>query len=327
MKSHVTKSAVAAALLLAFGAASANDYTAPLRAKKYAEVEKMAAAKLAQEPGNAEAMTAKVDAILSAGGEARIEEAVKLAEQCIAANAANATCHLAQGKALGSKAMAGGMMSAMSYAGKIRDAFKKAVELDPRNLDARFSLLQFYTMAPSFMGGGASKAESLVAQTSALNPEAGKLMAASIDLAEDRVAKAEAAAAAARPGVDEELQDRHESLFASIASKHMADKKYADAERVLRDGLKRYPDSDAFPYLLARSQQEQGKHREALAAFEQVWAKSPRANVQYRIGQSLQALGEKPRAIAAYEKAIAFKPALPKKMRSDAEDQLKSLKG
>lgn len=327
MKSHLTKSAVAAALLLAVGAACANDYTAPMKAKKYAEVEKIATAKLALEPGNAEAMVAKVDAILAAGSEARIEETIKLAEQCIAANPVSAICHLAQGNALGSKAMAGGMMSAMSYAGKIRDAYKKAVELDPRNLEARFSLLQFYTMAPSFMGGGTSKAESLVAQTATINPEAGKLMAASIDAAEGRVAKAEAAAAAAHPGADQELQDRHESLYGAIAGKYMSDKKYADGERVVRDGLKRYSDSDSLPYLLARTQQGQGKHREAVALFEQVWSKNPGAHVQYRMGQSLQALGEKPRAMAAYEKALSFKPTLNKKMRADAEDQVKALKG
>jgi tetratricopeptide (TPR) repeat protein len=231
------------------------------------------------------------------------------------------------GKALGVKAMSGGMMAAMGSAGKIRDAFKKATELDPRNLDARFSLLQFYTMAPGFMGGGTGKAESLVNETAALNPEAGKMMGALIDLSEGRMAKAEAAAAAVRPGTDQELLDRHESLYASLGGKYMSDKKPAEAERVLREGLKRYPDSDTLPFAMARTQQEQGKHREALAGFEQVLVKNPRATVHYRMGQSLQALGDKAKAVAAYEKAIGFKTGLNKKYRADAEDQLKSLKG
>ena len=327
MTSHLTKTGLSLALLLAFGAASANDYSALLKAKKYAEVEKMASAKLVQEPANAEAIAAKVDAILSSSGDERIGETVKLAEQCVAANPSTASCHVTLGKALGKKAMAGGMMSAMSYAGNIRDAFKKAVELDPKNLEARFALLQFYVIAPGFMGGGASKAESLVAQTMALNPEAGKLMTATIDVSEGRLAKAESLAASARPGADPELQDQQESLYVNIGVKFMTEKKFVEGERVFRDGLKRFPDSDNFPFMIARSQQDQGKHREALTALEHLMAKRPRASVQYRIGQSLQALGEKPRAMAAYEKALALKPALSKKLRSDAEDQLKSLKG
>ena len=327
MTPHLTKTGLTLALLLAFGAASADDYSALLKAKKYAEVEKMASAKLAQEPANAEAIAGKVDAILASSGDERLAEAVKLAEQCVAANPSNAICHLTLGKALGKKAMSGGMMSAISYAGNIRDAFKKAVELDPKNLEARFALLQFYVIAPGFMGGGASKAESLVAQTMVLNPEAGKLMTAMVDVTEGRLPKAESLAASARPGADPELLDQHESLYINIGVKFITDKKHADGERVFRDGLKRFPDSDNFPLMIARAQQEQGKHREALAALEHIMAKRPRASVQYRIGQSLQALGEKPRAVTAFEKALALKPALPKKLRSDAEEQLKALKG
>jgi tetratricopeptide (TPR) repeat protein len=73
-------------------------------------------------------------------------------------------------------------------------------------------------------------------------------------------------------------------------------------------------------------QQEQGKHREAIAGMEQVIAMNPRASAYYRIGQSQQALGDKAKATAAYEKALAFKTGMSSKMKSDAEDQLKVLK-
>jgi tetratricopeptide (TPR) repeat protein len=327
MTTKLLLAGAALGLLVAAHPASASEYDVLIKAKKYAEAEKLADSKLAQNPANAEAMAGKTETILASGNETRIEEAIKLAEQCVAKVPASALCHVALGKAHGIKAMSGGMMAAVGSAGKIRDSFKKATELDPRNFDARFSLLQFYTMAPGFMGGGASKAESLVNETTALNPEAGKLMAAMIDLSEGRMAKAETAAAAAKPGADQELLDRHESLYASLGGKYMSDKKPADAERVLREGLKRYPDSDSLPFALARTQQEQGKYREAIAGFEQVLLKNPRPTVHYRIGQSLQAVGEKAKAIAAYEKAIGFKTGLNKKFRSDAEDQIKSLKG
>lgn len=326
MTSRLFATGAALGLLLALQPASASEYSALMKAKKYPEAERAAAAKLAQDPANAEAMAARTEAILAAGSEARTEEAVKQAEQCVATHAANATCHLVLGKALGSKAMQGGMMSAMGYAGTIRDSFKKAVEIDPRNVDARFSLLQFYMMAPGIMGGGTGKAETLAAQTAALNPEAAKLMQATLDLAAERVTKAETQAISARPGDDEELQERQEGLLLSIGMKYVSDKKFADSERVFRDAQKRYPASDNIAYGMARSQQEQGRHREAIAGFEQVLQKSAKPHLHYRIGQSLQALGEKVKATAAFEKALAFKSGLSKKMRADAETQLKALK-
>ncbi len=314
-------------LLIAAAPAIASEYDVLIKAKKYAEAEKLADSTLAQDGANPGALIGKTEAILASGDLTRTEEAIKLAQQCVARAPAHAGCQVAIGKAMGIKAMNGGMMAAASSAGKIRNAFTKAVELDPRNLEARFSLLQFYMMAPGFMGGGVERAQSLLAQTAALNPEAGKLMTAMIDAADERLAKAEAAATAAQPGADQDLKDNLESLYLTIAMEHLKEKRFADAERVLRDGIKRFPDSDGLPYTFARAAQEQGKHREALATFDAVLPKNPRAYVHYRMAQSLQALGDKARAIAFYEKALALKPVLSKKMRSDAEDQLKSLKG
>ena len=327
MTSRLIATSAALGLLLAMQPASASEYSALMKAKKFAEAERAASAKLAQELGNAEAMATRTEAILAAGSEQRIEEAVKQAEQCVAAHAEYARCHLAVGKALGSKAMQGGMMSAMGYAGTIRDAFKKAVELDPRNQDARFALLQFYMMAPGIMGGGTGKAEALAAQTAAGNAEAGKLMQATLDLAADKVVKAEAAALSARPGTDEDLLERQEGLLFGIGMKYLSEKKFADGERVLRDTQKRFPDGDLALYGLARAHQEQGRHREALAGLEQVLVKTPKPHIHYRIAQSLQALGDKAKASAAFEKALASKSGLSKKMRSDAEEQLKALRG
>ena len=320
-------SLAALALLLTTQFASANEYNALIKAKKYPEAERAAAAKLAKEPANAEAMIGRVDAVMAAGAESRIEEAIRYSRQCVGAHPALSGCHLALGKSLGWKAMNGGVMSAISYAGEMRDAFKKAVELDPRNLDARFTLLQFYMMAPGIMGGGTGKAETLATQSAAVNPDAGKLMGAILDLAADRVAKAEAAAMALRPGASDELNERQEGLFSSIGNKYLSEKKFADAERVLRESYKRFPEGELAPFLLVRVQQEQGKHREAVAGYEQLLTKHPRARVHYRMAQSLQALGEKARAASAFEKALALRSGLSGKQISDAESQISALKG
>ncbi len=320
-------SLIAAALLLSTSSASAGEYTALMKAKKYAEVERLAAARLAREPANADALVARSSALAGVGNQAHIGEAIKYAEQCVRSHPGSADCHLALGKALGWKAMAGGVLSAMGYVGDIRNAFKKAVELDPRHLDARFTLLQFYMMAPALAGGGSGKASDLVAQTAPVNAEAARIMQAMLDAHGGSMAKAEAAALAARPGADEELGERHQDLLVNITGKYLSDKKLTDAERMAQTALRLYPASEHAAFLQARVRQEQGRHRDALALLDGLLAKNTRSYLLYRIAQSHQALGDKARATAAFEKALASSPTLNAKQKSDAQSQLATLKG
>ena len=319
--------AIALSVLLCGASASAADEFAPLlKDKKYAEAERAASSRLAREPNNPDALIAKSTALLE-GTYGRIEEAVKLAETCVAAYPANARCHLALGNALGTKAMSASMLSAMTYIGTIRDSFKKAVELDPANLDARFSLLQFYMQAPGMAGGGKDKAAALATQTASVSADAGKLMTALIDLHAGNSAKAEAAALGVQATPGEVLAENQADILYNVAARYVKDKKWSDAERIVKVMQQRLPDEQLTMYGTGRLHQEQGKHREAVPAFEQALAKQPRPHIYYRLGQSLQALGDKPKAAAAYEKALAFKAGLVKDQRADAEVQLKSLKG
>lgn len=325
MKPYLTIAAGAFAMLLSTQAA-ANEYSALLKTRKYADVERMANARLAQDPANADALVAKYDAILSGGAQSRIEEAVKLGEQCVAAHPQLSNCHLALGNSLVSKAMAAGIMSAIGYAGTIRDAFKNAVALDPQNMNARLSLLQYYMYAPAIVGGGSGKARALAEQTMPLNADAGKLMMARLDASDDKLAKAEASALSMATSSNEAVADGQRDLLVNLGNKYLSDKRYADSERMYHEAQKRFPDSESALYGLARVQQEQGKHREAIAGMEQANAIYPRASAYYRLGQSQQALGDKAKALAAYEKALAFKSGLSAKMKSDAEEQMKALR-
>ncbi len=300
--------------------ASANEYSALMKARKFDDVGRIAGAKLAQDAGNADALVVTSEVALAEG---RIDDAVKLGERCIAAQPKVSICHLAYGNALGTKAVTAGIMSAMGYVGKIRDAFKTAVELDPQNMDARFSLMTYYMQAPSMVGGGTAKAQALAAQTAQINPEAGKLMQARLDAADDKFAKAEAAVLAMPVNSDEAVAEGQRDLINNLGQKYLSDKKYADSERMFREAQKRFPDSENAVYGMARVQQEMGKHREAIAGFDQANAMVRRATTWYRIAKSQQALGDKQNALASYGKALAAKPALPPKLRADADEQLK----
>lgn len=69
------------------------------------------------------------------------------------------------GRAYGEKADRAGFMKAAKLAGKVRESFEHAVQLDPSNWEARTDLAEFYLEAPAMIGGGKDKA---LAQADAL---------------------------------------------------------------------------------------------------------------------------------------------------------------
>jgi Tfp pilus assembly protein PilF len=85
-------------------------------------------------------------------------------EKAVAAQPKNALYHFWLGQAYGSQAQNASMFSQMRLAGKTKDEFERAVQLDPNLLDARFGLIDFYTMAPAIAGGSEEKAMQQAAE-------------------------------------------------------------------------------------------------------------------------------------------------------------------
>lgn len=317
--------ALSGALLIGLPA-YAHEYSPLFKAKKYAEIERAITAKLTADPNNADALIAKAELIITEGKEERLDEGSKFAEQCIAAHPQRSECFEALGNVLGTKAQIGGIVSAMGYAGKIRDAFIKAVELDPKNYQARSSLLQYYLQAPGFVGGGKGKAQSLVVETNKVSPAAGALLQATIDLSDEKFARAEAAALAVIVDGNEVLSDMQRGVLSNLGHAYIKEKKYMDAERLFRELNQRFPESSAGNYGFGKLLQEQGKFKEAVMYFDKAIATEASAYAYFRLGQCQRGLNDKAKAIAAFEKALASRPELRKKQKAEAEDQLKALR-
>ncbi|HEV7569995.1 MAG TPA: tetratricopeptide repeat protein [Thermoanaerobaculia bacterium] len=92
------------------------------------------------------------------------DAAAALLEKAVAQNPKTAEAHYLLGTAYGSQAQKVSIFGQASLAGKTKDEFEKAVELDPNLLDARYGLVEFYAMAPGFMGGSYDKAFSQAAE-------------------------------------------------------------------------------------------------------------------------------------------------------------------
>jgi tetratricopeptide (TPR) repeat protein len=86
------------------------------------------------------------------------DQAVSFCKRAVSGDPGNSVFHLWLGRAYGEKADHTNFVSAASLAGKVRTEFERAVQLNPKNLEARLDLAEFYIEAPSFMGGGEEKA-------------------------------------------------------------------------------------------------------------------------------------------------------------------------
>jgi len=105
-------------------------------------------------------------------------------EKALAAEPRVASHALWLGRAYGRRAETASMFTAPGYASKARQYLERAVELDPKDLDALADLFDYYLEAPGFLGGGEEKAHRTAVRIAQLSPADGFL--AEAKLAEKR---------------------------------------------------------------------------------------------------------------------------------------------
>jgi len=102
-----------------------------------------------------------------------IEELDRAESSCrraIALDPLNGRYHRWMGHVYGEKADHANFLSAFSLAGKTREEFERAVQLSPRDIDARSDLAEFYFEAPGIVGGGQDKARTQARIMATLEP-------------------------------------------------------------------------------------------------------------------------------------------------------------
>jgi tetratricopeptide (TPR) repeat protein len=87
-----------------------------------------------------------------------LDSAVSHFEKAIEAQPKNAEYHFLLGAAYGQQAQKASMFKMASIAGKTKDELETAIKLNPNHLEARWGVMQYYMMAPGFVGGSEEKA-------------------------------------------------------------------------------------------------------------------------------------------------------------------------
>ncbi|WP_396595939.1 tetratricopeptide repeat protein [Dokdonia sp. R86516] len=102
-------------------------------------------------------------------------EAISYYEQLVEQSPENANYHYKYGGVMGMKALAVNKLRAATMIGDIKKSFETAASLDPKHIEARWALIEFYIQLPSIIGGSEDKAMKYADQLANISPVDGYL--------------------------------------------------------------------------------------------------------------------------------------------------------
>jgi tetratricopeptide (TPR) repeat protein len=201
------------------------------------------------------------------------DQAVTALERAVALAPQEARNHLQLGHAYGLSALKAGLFGKFSYAKKCKAAYDKAVELDPADLNARWSLMEYCRQAPGLVGGGMDQAYAQAEAIRKLDARRGR---------------------------------------AAYAALYAHEKKFPEAFALYDEVLREQPeDADAL-FNVGRLAVQSGEQLDrGLASLRRLAAQPDRktdARVHTFIGNILEKLGDKDGARTAYEAALVGDP-------------------
>jgi tetratricopeptide (TPR) repeat protein len=276
---------------------------------------------VAENPGCGEARFWYGRALMAAG---RFTEAEAAFRHACELRPGHADSHAWLGNALGSQAAGAGFIRAAALASRMRDAWDRALALDPGNLAARTGYLHFYLVAPAVAGGSVRRAREQVAVIRESDPYLAGFLEAHILRHEGRVLEAEATLR----GLLETAPLRPEA-WRALGELLLESGRFAEALAVYRDWA-RQPGVGTLPGFfigqaaassgLALAEGEAGL-REFLASPDLSDNAPSIASAQARLGEVLLQLGRHVEARQAFEAALALDPS-----DRSAKDGLRTLR-
>lgn len=225
-------------------------------------------------------------------------------ERAIAANDSVAQYHYMLGNALFATINDAGMLQRVSISNRGRDAFERAVELDPRHVEARMAMGFFYLFAPGIAGGSNRKAKEQADALLAIEAGryAGWMLHAQIAANTKKWAEMTDAFRKARDAAPS-AKERANVLLMEGSQLLQAKDDAAGAIPLLRDAAAG-SDGDSRVtalFLLGSAHHKLKQHTEAVPLFFEVLALNPDArNTRFLLGESLEALNRQREALQQY---------------------------
>ncbi len=232
-------------------------------------------------------------------------------EKAIKANEKVSAHHLWLANSLGEQAPTMSKLKLPFLARRIKSEFDKAAQLDPVSIDARQGLIQFYSRAPSVMGGSMVKAKEQAHEIERLNPVRGYLAMASLLQREKNVDGAERELLAAVAAVPDSIVASY-----SLAAFYQTVRRWPDAFAVYDSIMTARPGElmAHFQYgraaALSAINTDRGEH-ELKLFIAQATDSVPsvtRSGAHTRLGTIYALQGKRDAARAEYQTALSINP-------------------
>lgn len=192
---------------------------------------------------------------------------------------------------------------------KMKNAWEHAIALDPKNINARNSLIQFYLQAPGFMGGSIDKARETAKQVIAIKPAEGHRQMGNVLAYEKKNTEAEKEYL--------EMVKADPAYVSVLANFYLKQKKYNEAFNLFEDALKKNPDDFVSIYQIGKTAAISGQKLEhGEDCLKKYLAYQPKPNepshggANMRLGQIKEKKGSKSEAKKYFETALKLDSSL-----------------
>lgn len=256
--------------------------------------------------------------------EDKFGEAIDWFEKAVKLRDTSALYHTWLGNAVGGEAGRANKLRQPFLARRVKSEFERAVALDPTMLDPRFGLVEFYSQAPGFMGGGIDKAKEQAQEIKKIRPFRGHFAEGIIARRQKDVPGEEAAYKAALAAMPDSIV-----TFYSLASYYRRQQRWDEALAVYDSLMQRHPADVPVHASWGVTASLAGKHLDRAERELKSWLAAPPKDapatttsfVRYHLGQVYEKTARKEPARTEYNEAIKLNP-----QNNDAKKALAALK-
>jgi tetratricopeptide (TPR) repeat protein len=231
------------------------------------------------------------------------EDAVEYFEEATEVNSKSAEYFTWLGDTYGTIAQDANVVRQGFLAPKMRAAWESAIALDPKNIDARLSLIQYYLQAPGFMGGSVEKAKEMAQQIMKITPALGHRSMGNIYYSEKKFKEAEKEYI--------EMVKANATYTPSLATYYMNQKQYDKAFGIFDESLKKNPSDMVVVYQIGKTSALSGQQLDkGEKCLRQYLAYQPKENepshagANMRLAQIFEKRGNKSEAKKLYELSL-----------------------
>jgi tetratricopeptide (TPR) repeat protein len=241
--------------------------------------------------------------------EKNYDDAADYFEEAVDTNDKVADYHNWLGNTYGTIAQDANVLKQGMLAPKMKRAWEAAIALDSKNIDARTSLIQYYTQAPGFMGGSMEKAKEVAAQIKKLKPAEGYLQMGNILVREKKIAEAEKEFL--------EMVKADPNYARGLANFYTNQKQYDKAFTLFEEAIKKNPEDYVTIYQVGKtsaiSGQKLDRGEECLKkylAYTPQQNEPSHAGANMRLAQIKEKAGKKTEAKKLFETALKLDASL-----------------